>query len=151
MQSAVQILHALHNILDLILVLGLNLARLANGHVEGNADSTLAVGQPAGCRDLGVGHEADTVLAGVSGGEGEAAGVVLALVYDAVVIVEGLFHGDLDLEVVVDGEDAGVGVDDLGVELACSLKVKILVNLSDCSEDIEKKRNGLSYRLLGCP
>jgi hypothetical protein len=65
------------------------------------------------------------VLAGVGGGESEAAGVVLALVYDAVVIVKGLLHGDLDLEVVVDGEDASVGVDDLGVELACSLEIRI--------------------------
>lgn len=125
MQSAVQILHTLNDILNLVLVLGLNLARLANGHIQGHPDSTLAVGQPAGCRDLGVGHEADTVLAGVGGGESKAAGVILALVYDAVVIVEGLLHGDLDLQVVVDGEDASVGVDDLGVELACSLEIRI--------------------------
>ena len=60
------------------------------------------------------------MLAGVCGGEGEAAGVIFALVDDAVVIVEGLVDGDLDLEVVVDRVGVGVGVDDLGFELACS-------------------------------
>jgi hypothetical protein len=60
------------------------------------------------------------VLAGVCGGEGEAAGVVFTLVDDAVVIVEGLVDGDLDLEVVVDRVGVGVRVDDLGFEFACS-------------------------------
>lgn len=120
MQAAVKITYTLHDILHFVLVLGLDLARLANGNVQGELDGALAAGHPAGGRDVGFGHKADTVLAGVGRREGEAAGVVFALVDDAVVIVEGLVDGDLDLEVVVDRVGVGVGVDDLGFELACS-------------------------------
>lgn len=60
------------------------------------------------------------MLAGVCGGEGEAAGVVFALVDDAVVIVEGLVDGDLDLEVVVDRVGVRVWVDYFGREFTCS-------------------------------
>lgn len=119
MQTTIQIAHTLHNILHLILILSLDLARLANGNVERDPDGALAVGHPARSRDVGFGHEADTVLAGVCGGEGEAAGVVFALIDDAVVIVEGLVDGDLDLEVVVDRVGVGVGVDYFGGEFAC--------------------------------
>lgn len=157
MQSAVQVLHALHNVLDLILVLGLNLASLTNGHIEGDPNGTLAVGQPAGCRDFGVGHETDTVLSGVGSGEGEAARVVFPLVHDAVIIVEGLLHSNLDLEVVVDRKDAGVRVDNLGVEFAYSWKGDLsqicshiwLIGIDQLKG--RKKEKSISYRLPGCP
>lgn len=128
MQTAIQITHTLDDILHLILILSLDLARLANGNVQVDPDGGLAAGHPARGRDVGFGQEADTVLAGVCGREGEAAGVVFALVNDAVVIVEGLVDGDLDLEVVVDRVGVGVRVDDFGGELACSARKGELVN-----------------------
>lgn len=68
------------------------------------------------------------MLTGVCGGEGEAAGVVFALVDDAVVIVEGLVDGDLDLEVVVGRVGVGVRVDHLSFEFACSSEENWLVS-----------------------
>ena len=94
MQAAVEITHTLHDILDLVLVLGLDLARLTNGNVQGELHGALAAGHPARGRDVGFGRKADPVLAGVGGREGEAAGVVFALVHDAVVVIEGLIDGD---------------------------------------------------------
>ena len=122
MQAAVQVLHALYNVLDLVLILGLNLACFANSHVQAHSNGTLAVGQPSRCRDIGVSHETNAVLAGVGGRESETTGVVLALVHNTVIIVECLLNGDLDLQVVVDGVDTSIGVDDLSVELACLSK-----------------------------
>ena len=119
MQPAVQIPDTVYDILHLVLVLGLDLAGLANNEIQVELDGTLGIGQPAASRGFGVGHEADAVLAGVGGREGEAAGVVLALGHDAVVIVEGLLDGDGHLQVVVDRVGVGLGVDDLGFELAC--------------------------------
>lgn len=120
MQPAVQITNALHNILHLILVLCLNLARLANGNVQSHPDGALGIGQPAAGGGVGVSREAKTVLAGVGGRESKAAGVALALGYDAVVVVEGLVNGDEHLQVRVDCVAVGVWVDDLSLELACS-------------------------------
>lgn len=126
MQATVKVTYTLHDILNFVLVLCLDLARLANGNVQGELDGALSAGHPAGGRDVGFGHKADTVLAGVGSREGKAAGVVFALVDDSVVIVEGLVDGDLDLQVVVGRVRVGVGVDDLGLELACSRKNKLV-------------------------
>ena len=128
LQTAIQITHTLHDILHLILIFSLDLARLANGHVQGEPDSALAAGHPARGRGVGFGQEADAVLPGVCGGEGEATGVAFAFVDDAVVVVKGLVDGDLDLEVVVDRVDVGVRVDDFGGEFACSTRKSELVN-----------------------
>lgn len=118
MQTRIQILDALHDILHLVLVLGLDLACLANGHVKGDLDCALGAGQPSTSLSIGVSREADLVLASVGGGESEAARVVLALGDDTVVVVEGLVNGDHDAEVVVNGVDVGLGVDDIGSEVA---------------------------------
>lgn len=118
MQTRVQILDALHDILHLVLVLGLDLACLANGHVKGDLDSALGTGQPSTSLSIGVSREADLVLASVGGSESEAARVVLALGDDTVVVVEGLVNGDHDAEVVVNGVDVGLGVDDIGSEVS---------------------------------
>ena len=122
MQTAVQVLHTLYDVLDLVLILSLDLACLANSHVQGHSNGTLAVGQPSSCRDIGVGNETNTVLTSVGGRESETAGMVLTLVHNTVIIVECLLNGDLNLEVVVDGVDTSIGVDDLSVELACLSK-----------------------------
>lgn len=117
MQTTIEILHTLHNIRHLILVLGLNLACLANGHIQGDLDSTLGIRQPPASLDIGLSQETNLVLASISSSKGEAAGVVLALGDDTVVIIEGLVDGDHDAEVVVDGVDIGLGVDDIGSEV----------------------------------
>lgn len=122
LQPTVQITDALHNILYLVLILRLDLARLTNGNIERHPDRALGTGQPAASGGVCLGREAETVLAGVSSGEGKAAGVILALGDDAVVVVEGLVDGDKHLEVWIDGIAVGVWVDDLGLELACSCR-----------------------------
>lgn len=121
MQAAVQITNALHDILHLVLVLGLDLAGLANDEIQVELDGTLGAGQPA-AGGIGVGREADAVLAGVGSGKGEAARVVLALGHDAVVIVEGLLDSDLHLQAVVDRVGVGLRIDDLSFELSCSFQ-----------------------------
>lgn len=126
MQTAVQVLHTLNDILHLILILGLDLAGLANSEVEVQLDGALAVREPASGRGIGVGHEADLVLACIGSGEGEAAGVAVALADDAVVIVEGLVDCDLDLQGVVDVVGVGVRVDDVGGEGACLSKCQLV-------------------------
>lgn len=152
MQAAVEITHTLHDILHFVLVLGLDLARLANGNVQGELNGALAAGHPARGRDVGFGQEADPVLAGVGGGEGEAAGVVFALVHDAVVVVEGLVDGDLDLEVVVDRVGVGVGVDDFGFELACSAENELVTSRScPFSFKFVVALRRSPYLLPGCP
>lgn len=97
MQPTIQIPNTLHNILHLVLILRLDLARLTNGNIQSHLDRALGTGQPAASGGVRFSREAETVLAGVGGGEGEAAGVVLALGDDAVVVVEGLVDGDKHL------------------------------------------------------
>lgn len=120
MQPVVQIADPLDNVLHLVLVFRLDLASLADCNVQGHPNGALGTGQPATCRGIGVGHEADAMLAGIGSREGEAAGVIITFVHNAMVIVEGLFDGDLHLEVVVDRVGVGLGVDDLGLKSACS-------------------------------
>lgn len=121
MQPAVQITNTLHDILHLVLVLGLDLAGLANDEVQTELDGTLGRGQPA-ASGVGVGREADAVLASVGSGKGKATGVVLALGHNAVVIVEGLLDGDLHLQAVVDRVGVGLRIDDLSFEFSCSFQ-----------------------------
>lgn len=119
MQPAVQIANALHDILHLILVLRLDLARLANGNIQRHPDSALGTGQPAASRGVRVGRETDAVLAGVRSGESKAAGVVLALGDDAVVVVEGLLDANEHLQVLIDRVGVAVGIEDCGFKFAC--------------------------------
>lgn len=116
-QSAVHILDPLHDILDFVLVLRLNLAGLTNGKVDSDLDGAQRVGQPAG-GGVRFRCEADSVLAGIRGGEVEATRMAIPLGYDAVVIVEGLLDSDVHLQVMVDGVDAALGVQDFSFETA---------------------------------
>lgn len=117
MQPAVQILNPLHDILDFVLVLSLNLAGLTNGNVDGELDGARRVGQPAG-GDIRLRCEADSVLAGICGGEVEATRVAVPLGHNAVVIVEGLLDGDVHLQGMVDRVGAALGVDNFCLETA---------------------------------
>jgi len=103
MQPAVQITNPLHDIRHLLLVLRLDLARLANGNVQRHLDGALGARQPAARSGVGFSGEADAVLASIGGREREATGVILALGDNAVVIVKSLLNGDEHLEVRVDG------------------------------------------------
>lgn len=118
LQPAVQVLHTLNDILHLVLVLGFDLAGLANGNVDGELDSAQGVAQPAG-GGVRLGCEANPVLTGVGSREMEATGVAVTLRNNAVVIVEGLLNGDEHLHVMVDGVGSGLGIDDLALETTC--------------------------------
>lgn len=117
MQAAVQILDPLHNILDLVLILSLNLAGLTNGKVNGELDGAERVGQPAG-GGIRFRCEADSVLARIRGGEMEATRVAVPLGHDAVIIVKGLLDGDVYLQGMVDRVGAGLGVENFRFETA---------------------------------
>lgn len=121
MQPSVQIFDLLHNILHLALVLRLDLARLANGYVKRNPDRIRrTTGEPASGHMAAIGSQTDLVLTSVGGGEGEAAGVTVALGNDSVVIVEGLVDGDEHLHVGIGGvRVAGLRVGDFSFEVAC--------------------------------
>lgn len=103
-QPAIQLLDFGDNVVDFTLVFALDLARLANGHVDGELDAAArhaGVGEPSADTDgRGAGRrEAYPVVAGIRGGEGEFRGFVRGgglLVYNTVVIVEGLVDGDGD-------------------------------------------------------
>lgn len=118
-QPAVQILDTLHDILDFVLILSLNLAGLTNGKVDGELDGAQRVGQPAG-GGIRFRCEADSVLARIRGGEMEATRVAVPLGHDAVIIVEGLLDGDVHLQAMVDRVGAALGVDDFRLETAYS-------------------------------
>ncbi len=94
-QPGVQVLDPRRDVLELVLVRAVELARLADDEVEVEADAAVdvALREPVGlARGRGRG-EAELVLARVGGGEGEAAGVGAALGDYAVVVVEDLLRG----------------------------------------------------------
>lgn len=100
LQPRIQILHLLHERLDLVLVGALDAARLANRHVERELDGAVdAAAEPAAARRHVLRCHADAVLAAVGGAEGEFALGGAALRDDAVVVVEGFFNGDEDANV----------------------------------------------------
>jgi hypothetical protein len=123
-QPAVQVLDTLNDILHLVLVLGLDLAGLANGKVDGDLDGAPGVAPQAG-DSISLGREADFVLASVRGREVEAARVAVTLGNNAVVIVEGLFDGNEHMHVVVDRVGTGLRIENFGFKAAyCSIKSK---------------------------
>lgn len=74
LQSPIEILDLLHDVLHFILILTFNLARLSNGNVKGYFDATCGcTGEPATGHRVRVRGQADLVLASVSCGESEAA------------------------------------------------------------------------------
>lgn len=107
LQPTIQVLHALHQIRHLALILALDLARLPNRHVQRNPHRPVrGARQPPARRGVRLGRETDLVVARVGGGEGEAAVVRVALVDDAVVVVEDFVDSDEHLERGVDGVGA---------------------------------------------
>lgn len=107
LQPRIQILHLLHNTLDLALIRTLNLTTFANGQVQRQLDVSKRLAADRPPAESGVrGLETDLVVPGVVGDEGEFAGGGPALGDDAVVIVEDFVDEDEDLE----GRVAGVGV-----------------------------------------
>jgi hypothetical protein len=64
-QPAIQVPHLLHNIINLALICALDLARLANRHVQVELDSAVytSVAQPSSARLDILGCEAESVLA----------------------------------------------------------------------------------------
>lgn len=107
--------------MHLALVLRLDLAGLSEGQVQRHTHGTARPpGQPAARGSVGLGRQADLVLAGLGGGEGEAAGVAIALGHDPVVVVEDLVDGDEDSQVGVDGIRVRLLVDDFGGEGSCA-------------------------------
>lgn len=116
-QTAVQILDPLNDILDFVLVLSLNLAGLTNGKVDSELDGARRVGQPAG-GGIRLRCEADSMLASICGREMKASRVAVPLGHNAVIIVEGLLDGDVHLQAVVDRVGTALSIDDFRLETA---------------------------------
>lgn len=120
LQPRIQILDLLHNIINLALVRALNLARLANNHIQLKLDSSMhsTSPKPTSARGYILRCEAEPVLARVGGRECEAALARSTLGYDSVVVVKGLFDGDKDADVGFGLVGLGLVVPDLGVVVA---------------------------------
>lgn len=120
LQPGIEVLDLLHDIQDLPLIRTLDGAGLADGQVEVQLDASdrLPSAQPTAGPPGGRRGEADLVVAGVGGAEGEATCARAALGYDAVVVVEGLVDGDGDADVWVGREGVDGGVVLLGFVVA---------------------------------
>ena len=100
LQPRVQVLDPRLDILKLILIGALNHTTFADSHVQGQFDAAVRVGraQPARLAALGLGSEADLVVARVGSCEGEAARRRTFLGNDTVVTVEDLLgRGSVDV------------------------------------------------------
>jgi len=93
-EPGVEVLDTAGNVLELALVAALDLVGVADGKVEAQLDATIGAAgrEPAGTSRAARRGEADSVVAGLLRGEGEAAGRLAALRHDPVVIVEYLLH-----------------------------------------------------------
>lgn len=98
------------NLAHLSLIRTLNRARLPDRHIQRqfHLARPLAAAKPSPAR-VG-GREADAVVAGVGGAEGEFAGMRAFGVDDAVVVVEDFVDGYEDAEVRVGCEGVGLGM-----------------------------------------
>lgn len=124
------------------MIRALNVARRANDNVDGHAHTAnlLAVLEVAGLV-LEVGRrEAYLVLAGLAGGEREAALGLTLLLHDAVVVVEHLVDGDVQ-------PDRAVGLEFLRVGVVL-LHLVVALRASGGHPPIERE---MAYRLSGCP
>lgn len=112
LQSGIEVLDLLHDILDLALVRTLDGAGLADREVEVQLDASdrMASAQPTACRRSGRGGEADFVVTRVRGAEREATSAGTPLRNDAVVVVECLVDGYGDADVGVGREGVGGSV-----------------------------------------
>lgn len=89
-QAVVEVADARGNLAERVLVVALNLARVADNHVELELDAAVGHGrrQPRGAARRGAGHEANLVVACLGGGEVEFARRGAGLGDDTVVVVE---------------------------------------------------------------
>lgn len=97
LQASIQVLDLGNNILNLSLIGALNIACLANSHVERDFDTAnlMATKEPPNTGgSAACGRKTNLVCAGISGGKSEAALVVAFLRYYAVVVVEDFVDGD---------------------------------------------------------
>lgn len=94
-QTEVEVLDARGEVLELGLVGALDLVGLADDEIQRQLDAAVGRrrGQPARAARVGVGREAQLVVARLGGGEGEAAGRRAPLGDDAVVVVEDFLLG----------------------------------------------------------
>ena len=123
LQPPIQVSDLVYDVLHLTSVLALDLARLANDHVQREFDAALArhtAAQPTSSWSTGR-READLVVTRVLRREREPTTSRSALRDDAVVVVKGLLDCDVDANVRVRG--GGVGtcgrVPGFGFEVAC--------------------------------
>ena len=123
LQPPIQLPDLADHIIDLPFILTLDLTRLPNGHVDLQLDPSqhipLPAAEPAVDVDRGgpAGRETQSMQTGVGGAEGELGGDgggVGRLGNDSVVVVEGFFHGEVDLEFGGVGELLGLGGEGFG-------------------------------------
>jgi len=95
LQPPIQIPHLLSNLAHLPLIRTLNRACLSDGQIHRQFDLPLPLptAQPAAGGVAG-GREADAVVAGVCGAEGEFSGMGASGIHDAVVVVEDFVDSD---------------------------------------------------------
>lgn len=118
LQPSAQILDALLDVGELLLVPALELSGLADGQVEVQPDAVGMVREPAGVA-LVTGPKADAVLARSTGREREPSLVRALLVHDPVVVVERLVDRDQQCQLVVVAVRVGLLVPLFGFVLAC--------------------------------
>lgn len=93
-QSPIQILDLLYQVRDLAVVIRLDLRGRTDSQIERQLDAAEGLAaEPAGVACRVRGGEADAVVAGVGGGEGDLAGGLAAAGDDAVVVVEDFLLG----------------------------------------------------------
>lgn len=90
LQSAVQILDSLDNVVYLLLVAAFDLARLANSQVQMEfcAAEVVSGGEPAWIMTVGRGGKANLVFTRFGSGKCKASGTCSFLIDDTVVVVE---------------------------------------------------------------
>jgi hypothetical protein len=126
LQSAIQVHHLLHNIINLGLVRALDLARLANCQIQKELDGAMnaAAIQPAAPLYI-LGREAEPVLAGVGSGEGETTLAGAPLGDDSVVAVEDFLDCDEDTHVGFGCEAIYLFVPNLGIIMAYQGEIQL--------------------------
>jgi hypothetical protein len=146
LQPRVQVLNLLDQRLDMCLICALDPASLADSHVQGELNGAVdAAAQPSSALHVLRG-DANAVLAGVGGGEGEFALAGAALGDDAVVVVESLLYRDEDAGVWVRLESLSRIAPYLGVVVSCTLSVLAWIPLK-----LLQQATGRSYRQPRCP
>lgn len=148
-QSPVEILDLLHDILHLALVFRFDLACLTNGDIQREADRVRPV-QPAPRRSAAVRRQTDLVLPRVGSREREPATMRVALGDDAVVVVEGLIDGNQHLDVGVDVKRVQLVVDNLRLVVAYLTPTGVTISKSPIIH-VRASIGVNTYQPPGCP